>query len=52
MILTAAIGKEEHMLDSPIDPNRSILPILRFDPGDRVTSVVGTGFIVGDPPLS
>jgi hypothetical protein len=33
----------------PVEPNRSILPILELGPNDEVISVVGTGFVVGDP---
>lgn len=37
------------MFQSSIEPNRCILPILKLGPDNEVRSVVGTGFIVGDP---
>jgi hypothetical protein len=39
------------MPPSSIEPNRCILPILTLGPDNEVISVVGTGFIVGDPPI-
>jgi Trypsin-like peptidase domain len=36
---------------SSIEPTRSILPILKLSPDNRVISVVGTGFVVGDPAV-
>jgi hypothetical protein len=39
------------MFQSSIEPNRCILPILKLGPDNEVRSVVGTGFIVGDPTV-
>ncbi len=39
------------MRQSSIESTRSILPILKLSSDNRVISVVGTGFVVGDPTV-
>lgn len=39
------------MPPSSIEPNRCILPNPTLGPENEVISVVGTGFVVGDPPV-
>src|SRR5215204_5277664 len=39
------------MIQSHLEPRRCILPILKLGPNNQVISVVGTGFVVGDPSV-
>ena len=43
-------AKERDKVTNAMNPDLSILPILEVDLNDRVVSVRGTGFVVGEPP--